>query len=147
MSSEEREKLRQQLVEHEGERLTVYRCPAGYLTIGVGRNLEGTGISKAESRHLLDNDINRCINEAVARFPWFPDMDPIRQRAIVDLVFNMGMGTFLTFRRTLSYLAVKDYEQAGNALVNSQWYRQVGRRGKRIVSMVRLGIDPGLETT
>lgn len=142
MSSEERDKLRSQLIDHEGERLQLYRCPAGYLTIGVGRNLEANGISEAESRFLLDNDINRCINEAVAKFPWFPDVDPVRQRAIVDLIFNMGIGTFQTFRRTLTYLATRDYDQAANALEQSQWYRQVGRRGRRVVAMVRTGEDP-----
>lgn len=30
----------QRLCLHEGIRLQPYRCPAGYLTIGVGRNLE-----------------------------------------------------------------------------------------------------------
>ena len=35
-----KDKLRKQLEMHEGKKLQSYICPAGYLTVGVGRNLE-----------------------------------------------------------------------------------------------------------
>ena len=38
--SVDRAKLSAQLVQHEGLQLTVYRCPTGHLTVGVGHNLE-----------------------------------------------------------------------------------------------------------
>lgn len=145
MTSGALDALRSQLIEHEGERLTVYTCPAGYPTIGVGRNLIGTGISREESRYLLDNDIRRCIGSAVAAFPWFESLDEVRQRAVVDLIFNMGIGKLKTFTTTLSCFARGAYGDAANALVASKWYGQVGRRAKRIVAMVRTGTDPGLE--
>jgi len=34
------ERIKEQLVRHEGLRLKAYRCPAGKLTIGIGRNLD-----------------------------------------------------------------------------------------------------------
>ncbi len=34
------ERMKEQLVRHEGLRLKPYRCPAGKLTIGIGRNLD-----------------------------------------------------------------------------------------------------------
>ena len=51
------EDLKEQLIRHEGLRLTVYDCPAGYKTIGVGRNLEGKGVTEEEAMYLLDNDL------------------------------------------------------------------------------------------
>ena len=36
---------------HEGLRLGVYRCPAGKLTIGFGRNLEDKGIISKKKIH------------------------------------------------------------------------------------------------
>ena len=51
------ESLKEQLIRHEGLRLTVYDCPAGYKTIGVGRNIEQKGITESEALYLLDNDI------------------------------------------------------------------------------------------
>jgi lysozyme len=145
MTSTALDALRSQLIEHEGERLTVYTCPAGYPTIGVGRNLIGVGISRSESRTLLDNDIRRCIEQAVVNFPWFESLDEVRQRAVIDLIFNMGIGKLKTFTTTLSCFARGAYSDAANALVASKWYGQVGQRSKRIVAMVRTGEDPGLE--
>ena len=54
-------KLANQLIKHEGLRLTPYRCPAGRLTIGIGRNLEDKGITEKEAVMLLKNDIQECI--------------------------------------------------------------------------------------
>ena len=51
------------LVRHEGLRLKPYRCPAGRLTIGVGRNLEDKGISSSEAFNMLANDIVECEDD------------------------------------------------------------------------------------
>ena len=45
-----REALIAQLKRHEGVRLKPYRCPAGRLTLGVGRNLDDCGITLAGVR-------------------------------------------------------------------------------------------------
>ena len=37
-------RIKEQLVRHEGLRLKPYRCTAGKLTIGIGRNLDGRSI-------------------------------------------------------------------------------------------------------
>ena len=39
---------------HEGLRLFPYKCSVGKLTIGYGRNIEDTGISKEEAETLLN---------------------------------------------------------------------------------------------
>ena len=49
--------LSSSLVRDEGLRLKTYRCTAGKLTIGVGRNLDDCGITHAEAMALLANDI------------------------------------------------------------------------------------------
>ena len=46
------EKLKLQLMKHEGCKLTPYLCPTKKWTVGIGRNLEDVGISKSEAREL-----------------------------------------------------------------------------------------------
>ena len=58
-----------QLVRHEGLRLKPYRCTAGKLTIGVGRNLEDKGISQQEAYELLENDIRECEVQLLTEIP------------------------------------------------------------------------------
>jgi len=43
------ERIKEQLVRHEGLRLKPYRCTAGKLTIGYGRNLDLVSTQKSRS--------------------------------------------------------------------------------------------------
>lgn len=141
MTATDRDALRQQLIRHEGIRLTPYRCTAGKLTIGAGRNLEDRGITEAEALYLLDNDIDACVRALVARFTWFPDLDAIRQRVMVDLAFNLGMGGLLGFRKFLAAMGRGDYLTAKKELESSAWYGQVGPRGPHLCSMLATGAE------
>jgi lysozyme len=134
--------LRAQLIQHEGLRLRPYRCTAGYLTLGVGRNLDANGITHDEAMFMLDNDIALCIGQLRERLSWFDREDAIRQRALVDLTFNMGIGWLGKFKNTVACWARGDREGAARGLEKSLWFRQVGRRGPRIVHMVRTGKEP-----
>lgn len=53
------ERILAQLKIDEGIRLTPYYCTSGYLTIGIGRNLEVNGISKNELTYLINNNEER----------------------------------------------------------------------------------------
>jgi lysozyme len=63
------DRIKEQLVRHEGLRLKPYRCTAGKLTIGVGRNLEDKGISQQEAYELLENDIRECEVQLLTEIP------------------------------------------------------------------------------
>ena len=63
------DRLKQDLIRDEGERLKPYKCTAGKVTIGVGRNLDDVGISKWESRMMLDEDVKRVGWELDKRIP------------------------------------------------------------------------------
>lgn len=88
-----RGKLVDQLIEHEVLKLKPYYCPAGKLTIGVGRNLEDKGISQKEAVFLLKNDIDECIADLAElfkeKFDSFPDQ--IKMVLIDMSVFNRGV--------------------------------------------------------
>jgi lysozyme len=142
VTDQDRAALRQQLVRHEGLRLKPYRCPVGKLTIGVGRNLDDCGITDDEAMTLLDHDIDRCVRQLAGRFTWFPDLDPVRQRALVDLCFNVGFTALLDFKQTLAAVGRGDYTSAGTRLRDSRWYQQVGARGPRVVTMLTTGQEP-----
>ena len=132
--------IEEQLILHEGMKLKPYRCPAGKLTIGVGRNLEDKGLSKQEALFLLRRDIAEVTNE-LRKYPWFETLDMVRQKVLIDMAFNLGINGLLSFKKMLSYLKAGDYEKAADEMVNSRWYGQVGDRAKRLVKMMRTGED------
>jgi lysozyme len=70
-----RQLLAQELLRDEGLRLKPYRCTAGALTIGVGRNLDARGITEAEARFMLANDMEDVWRGVVQALPWVDAAD------------------------------------------------------------------------
>ena len=136
-------KLVDQLKRHEGVETHVYKCTAGYETIGVGRNISpsGLGLSDDEITYLLENDIKRCYRELIA-FSWFIDLDSVRQDAMVNLCFNLGFSRLSLFSNALAAMSEANYELAAMEFLDSKWARQVGKRSEDVAQMIRTGIYP-----
>ena len=73
------EKLKLQLIKHEGLRLKPYRDSVGILSIGVGRNLDDVGISEDEAMVLLGNDIIGVFDDLDRECQWWRQMSETRQ--------------------------------------------------------------------
>ena len=121
------ELLRQDLIRDEGLRLKPYRCTAGKLSIGVGRNLDDVGISKSEAEYMLHNDILNVQIELDRNLPWWRKMSEARQLVLANMAFNMGIQTLLGFKNTLSAMERGDYAAAAVGMGSSKWAVQVGR--------------------
>jgi lysozyme len=148
------EKLKAELKRDEGVRFYAYQDPVGVWTCGVGHNLESHGFSMDEIMALtetpateqqvdewLDADIFDAIETAKTLFPALETFTDARQRALVNMAFNMGFGTLRKFFRTIHAVNSGLWTEASNAASQSKWYRQVGNRAKRIVHMLRTGED------
>ena len=133
--------LIEQLRLHEGVRSKVYLCSEGYETIGVGRNVSesGIGLSDDEIAYLLANDIARCEQEIAERFDWFDDLDPVRQDAIIDMAFNLGITRLSQFQNMLRALSESRFSDAATEALDSRWARQVGQRAQTVAEMIRTG--------
>lgn len=128
-----------ELKRDEGMRLKPYHDTVGKLTIGIGRNLDDNGISEDEARFLLTNDIASVCNDLDRTLPWWRDLSPNRQRAIVNMGFNLGLPRLRQFRMMLAALEAGDWEAAAEEALNSAWAKQVGDRARRIATMFREG--------
>lgn len=141
MTSEQREALRQSLIRDEGLRLKPYRCTAGKLTIGVGRNLDDGGITAQEAMQLLDHDINACL-EDLAFYPWFRTLSPVRQNALVNMRFQLGPGGFRGFTQMLAALAAGDPVLAAEKARLSKWRREdAPARAERVCLALETGVE------
>ena len=131
------DKLLKELRRHEGMRNFPYKCSAGKLTIGVGRNIEDIGITDDEADYLLRNDILRVqddLDRNVAYWRGFPERT---QRALVNFVFNVGITRALRFKRMWAALSKYDFHQAADELLDSKYAKQVGRRAEDLADMIR----------
>lgn len=134
-------RLIEQLKLHEGVRDRPYKDSVGKLTIGVGRNLTDKGLKPKEIEYLLMNDIMDCIDDLNKYLPWWRQLNEVRQRVLMDMCFNLGIGGLLGFKNTLAFIQSGDYEQASQNMLLSKWAGQVGQRARRLSEMMRTGQD------
>jgi len=141
------------LLKHEGIRLHPYddltgRAPEalrGKLTIGVGRNLSDTGITRTEALSLLKADIQKAKTKA-KKYRFFEGLNKARKAVVVSMVFNLGsIGAFVRMRAAI---AVKDWQGAAREMLENspgnptRWASQVGNRAQELADMMRSGEWP-----
>jgi len=132
--------LRDLIKLHEGVETHAYKCSQNKITIGVGRNIDPTGIglSPDEIDYLLDNDIARCIAE-LGQFSWFENLSEARRFAVIDMNFNLGITRFKGFKKAIAAMAISDFDTAADEFFDSRWAKQVGNRAITICEMIRAG--------
>jgi lysozyme len=136
------DKLIEMLKRHEGVKSHIYRCSAGFWTLGVGRNVDpngGIGLSDDEVDYLLQNDIERVIKELSAEYRWFNSLDDVRKDAMIDISFNLGATRLRGFRRALAAMEVADYTTAAKEFLDSEWSRDVKGRATELCYMIEMG--------
>lgn len=121
---------------HEGERLAAYLDTKGILTVGIGHNCAvkpvegvekvGDKITREQSFALFTEDMDESCRGLDAHLPWWSTLDNDRQNVMAELCFNMGIGTLLTFKNTLSYVKNGMWDLAAEGLMHSKWATDVG---------------------
>lgn len=131
------DKAKKMLIRDEGMRHKLYKCSAGKLTIGVGRNIEDRGISDETARQMLQEDIGLCLETAYKIFgSVFSNLTENRQLAIVNMIFNLGELRFSKFTNTILAIQTGDFVSAANHARQSAWYNQVGERAERVLELL-----------
>lgn len=114
----------------------------GYLTIGVGHNLTANGLSAKVRQMILIEDIDVACSATNLMLPWVVGLNEVRQRAFVELVFNLG-SRILSFKQALAAAQQGHWDDCATGFEHSLWFTQVGpTRGRRLVYMLRAGLDP-----
>lgn len=145
MTDATRAALARDLIRDEGTgpilagRLMPYEDSLGYLTLGIGRNIEQRGISLEEAHFLLMADIRDTLEEIAQAFPWAAAMTETRQRVLANMAFNLGLPKLRKFRNTLSAMERGDYAAAAAGMRASLWARQVGARAERLAQAMEAG--------
>lgn len=135
--------LRKELEDEEKFVRHAYRDSLGYLTIGIGRLVDkekGGGISYEEGMYLLNNDIAGKVADLDRLAPWWSDLSEVRQRAIINMAFQMGVAGVLKFKVMVAALQAGNFDSAADAALDSKWAREDSpNRANRIAGMIRRG--------
>ncbi len=139
MISEQLTNIATALLKDEGTRNKPYKCPAGKLTIGVGRNIEDNGLREDEIQLMLKNDIKASYRELARDVQGFTNLDDVRQNVLVNMCFNMGWPTLKYFKKMFAAIQDEDYQEAARQMLDSKWAKQVGVRADRLSLQMEQG--------
>lgn len=146
----------------EGVRDKPYKDSLGYWTIGIGhlmderiggflpsyarRELDSYGFITDETiSHLYQEDMKAIKADLDRALPWAAELDDVRYMCLLDMCFQLGIGSaekgtgLLGFKNTLRFIQNGDYEQAAKNMLLSKWARQTPNRAKRRANEMRTG--------
>jgi lysozyme len=131
------DKAKKMLLTDEGLRLKPYRCTAGKLTIGIGRNLDDVGISEKIADEMLKEDLEVAKKICQRIFGGlFDTWSENRQLGWINLAFNLGHSRLSQFKNTIRAARVQDWDEVEKGLRASLWFKQVGKRAERVIGMI-----------
>ena len=109
----------------------------------------GTPVTAARVISIFNADATSHVDDDCYRlYPDFDTLPDFVQLIVGDMMFNMGYPTFSDFKNMKKAVLAKDYDQAademkysnpkpGNPGKLSDWYKETGNRGKKLVAMMR----------
>ena len=152
--------LMDKLVAHEGLRLQVYKDTLGIDTIGIGRNLEGRGISEeeldwmdipnmdaiyehgiseADATYLAQNDVQIVEEELLHAHPCVESLDAVRQLVLIDMAFNLGVPRLCKFKKMWAAIHENKFDVAAKEKLDSRWANQVKSRATKLAHAMHHG--------
>jgi len=129
--------IKEYIRSNEGESLKPYYIE-NKLHIGIGHNLDDCGISRKVSEFIFEQDIedveDTLMNIFTGEWSLFPEKIQI---VLIDMVFNMGKGSFLGFKKTISLLKKHNYKEAANELLKSVYATKLPNRALRNSELIK----------
>ena len=140
-------KLREQLEIDEGVKYEIYKDHLGYPTFGIGHLVTdtdaefgcdvGTSVSEQRVEEAFKKDVQRVIKDCEILYPDFNELPEEVQQIIANMMFNLGRPRLSKFKGMKRGVDNQDWNGAADEMVDSRWYRQVGRRAERLVERMR----------
>lgn len=123
------EKLEQRLIQNEGKIPYAYQDSLGFWTIGIGICIDkskGGYLSEEEMLYLLQNRLNK-IRASLSNYIWFRNLSEVRQEVLIEMAYNLGVNGLLAFKKMISFIEKRDYENAVKEMRSSKWAMQIGK--------------------
>lgn len=130
---------------HEGFRDTVYEDSLGKATIGYGHLVTYKDKFEPDRKYpkeMLDELFEQDFQEAVNNADYFIkshelQICDIARQVLIEMCFQLGIGTLNKFKNMIKALQEKDYKTAGDEMINSRWYKQTKERCQKLADIMR----------
>ena len=109
---------------HEGFSSVVYKCTAGYDTIGYGKRVKYLKVTQEQSEEWLKEDLENLKYVLADKYAWFLPSPQEVKDIVMNMAYQLGPTSFSKFKRTIKLFKNKDYEGASIDMLDSKWARE-----------------------
>jgi len=141
------EKVKEDLIKHEGYVREIYLCSEGFPTFGIGHLVVetdpehtwpvGTPVEDERILNAFESDFKDAYTDACAVFLNFSSLPDDVQRVCINMAFNLGRTRLSKFKNMIRAVNEGKWAKAADEMVDSRWYNQVGHRSKELVEIMR----------
>lgn len=129
------------IAQHEGFRPRVYLDSRGVETIGYGFAIHDLELTEAESLDMLYYRIVQ-VRTHLYLYHWFRELDVVRQAAMIDLAYDVGVNGLLHFVCMIAHLREHEWRAASEEMLRSRWATEVGDRARSDATIILTGEWP-----
>ncbi len=122
---------------NEGYRSMVYKDSLGIDTIGYGFAIKDLELDEDICEEILVRKLKDLQYSIKKKFHWFEDMPPHIKDVVMEMCYQLGVGGFSKFRKTISYLENKQFKNASVEMLDSLWAKQTPNRAKALSNIVK----------
>ncbi len=147
-----------QLIEDEGYRESVYKCTAGYDTVGIGFALKDLKFTPDEAYGILlwqisngtitmgidDSKLKLCkklnnLDIALAKkFSFYNDLPVLIQNVLLNMSYQMGVTGVSYFKKMIKAMKQSNWKVAADEMLDSKWAKKdTPNRANRLADIVR----------
>ena len=115
---------RKRIKEHEGFSPVVYKCPNGYDTVGYGQRVKYLKVTEEQAEQWLVDEVKDLQRRISATFDWWEESPEDVKNVVISMVYQMGLKSFSSFKKTIYLLETEQYECASEEMLDSKWARK-----------------------
>ena len=122
--------------ESEGFRNRVYKCTAGFDTIGFGFAIKDLTMDEDIATMILERKVGDLKLRVHNKFPFITDLPEKVQDVLYEMYYQMG-NSLWKFKKTIQFLRLNEFENAGIEMLDSRWAKQTPNRAKKLSDIVK----------
>jgi lysozyme len=138
------EEIKTRIKKHEGFIPRIYKDILGKATIGYGHLVtekdnfqEGVEYSKEELEEVFNQDFNKAVEGANELTSQLSLVLATVKGVIIEMVFQLGKTGVSKFKKFFVALEKKDYNEAANQMIDSNWHKQTPKRCEELANIIR----------
>ena len=128
--------LIENIKESEGFVEHVYSDSLGIPTIGYGFAIKDLILDEDLAEEILIRKVRDLVARVDRKFDWFVTADSHVKEVVVEMCYQLGLGGFSKFKKTIFYLEKENYIEASKEMLDSKWAKQTPNRAKKLSNIV-----------